>query len=75
VIPWRWLFNRFVRKGAAQMDRNLNTTLWGVGAILVAVGNALVALFDGNPASGFDIGPTLAAILAGVGLINAKDAE
>jgi hypothetical protein len=41
--------------------KNTKTTLAGIGAILVAVGGALKALF--------------AAVTAGIGLIWAKDAE
>lgn len=50
-----------------------NTTLCGIAAIVVAIGSALTAFFDGNPATAMDIGATIAAITAGVGLILAKD--
>jgi len=55
--------------------KNTKTTLAGVGAILVAVGGALKALFDGDPSSNVDLAATIAAVTAGVGLIAAKDAE
>jgi hypothetical protein len=55
--------------------KNTKTTLAGIGAILVAVGGALKALFDGDPATNFDIAATIAAVTAGIGLIAAKDAE
>ena len=55
--------------------KNTKTTLAGVGAILVAVGGALKALFDGDPSTNLDITTTIAAVTAGVGLIWAKDAE
>lgn len=55
--------------------KNTKTTLAGIGAILVAVGGALKAIFDGDPTTTFDITSTVAAIIAGVGLITAKDAE
>ena len=53
---------------------NRKTTLAGIGAILVAVGAALKALFDGDPATTFDLTSTVTAISAGIGLILAKDA-
>lgn len=54
---------------------NRKTTLAGIGAILVAVGAAMKALFDGDPATNFDITSTVTAISAGIGLILAKDAS
>ena len=47
----------------------------GIGAILVAVGTAMKALFDGDPATTFDLTSTVTAISAGIGLILAKDAS
>jgi hypothetical protein len=55
--------------------KNTKTTMAGIGAILVAVGGALKALFDGDPSSNVDLAATIAAVTAGVGLIAAKDAE
>ncbi len=57
------------------MSKNIKTTLWGVGAILVAVGGALVGLFDNDPNTLFDFTGTIAAIIAGFGLITAKDGD
>lgn len=54
---------------------NRKTTLAGIGAILVAVGTALKAFFDGDPATTFDLTTTITAVSAGVGLILAKDAS
>jgi hypothetical protein len=54
---------------------NRNTTIAGIGSILVAVGALLTALFDGDPATLPDYGTAVAAILAGLGLIMAKDAK
>jgi hypothetical protein len=54
---------------------NIKTTLAGIGAILVAVGFALKAIFDGDPTTNVDIGATIAQITVGVGLIAAKDAK
>ena len=53
---------------------NKNTTLAGIAAILVAVGAVLTALFDGNDATLPDYTAAIAAVIAGVGLIFAKDA-
>ena len=55
--------------------KNTKTTLAGVGAILVAVGGALKALFDGDPSTNVDLTTTIAAVTAGIGLIWAKDAS
>ena len=55
--------------------KNTKTTLAGVGAILIAVGGALKALFDGDPSTNLDITSTIAAVTAGIGLIWAKDAS
>jgi hypothetical protein len=55
--------------------KSLKTTLWGVGAILTALGGALVALFDLDPSTNLDLPATFAAIAAGVGLIMAKDVD
>jgi hypothetical protein len=54
---------------------NKNTTIAGIGAILVAVGAVLTAMFDGDPATTADFASAVAAIIAGVGLILAKDAK
>lgn len=54
---------------------NWKTTVAGIGAILVAVGGALVALFDGNPMTNVDLTSTIAAVSAGIGLIVASDAS
>jgi hypothetical protein len=55
--------------------KNTKTTLAGIGAILVAVGGALKALFDNDPTTHLDITTTIAAVTAGIGLIWAKDAK
>jgi hypothetical protein len=55
--------------------QNSKTTFAGIGAILVAVGTALKAIFDGDPATTFDLTTTITAVSAGVGLILAKDAS
>ena len=43
--------------------------------ILIAVGGALKAVFDGDPSTNLDIAATIAAVTAGIGLIWAKDAK
>ena len=55
--------------------KNTKTTLAGVGAILVAIGGGMKALFDGDPSTNLDLTATIAAVTAGIGLIWAKDAE
>lgn len=55
--------------------KNTKTTLAGIGTILVAVGSAMKALFDGDPSTNLDLTATIAAVTAGIGLIWAKDAE
>ena len=55
--------------------KNTKTTLAGVGAILIAIGGALKATFDGDPTTNLDIAATIAAVTAGIGLILAKDAN
>jgi hypothetical protein len=55
--------------------KNTKTTLAGLGAILVAVGGALKAVFDNDPTTNLDLTTTIAAVTAGIGLIWAKDAD
>jgi hypothetical protein len=55
--------------------KNTKTTLAGIGAILVAIGGAMKALFDGDPSTNVDFTTTVAAVSAGIGLIMAKDAD
>lgn len=55
--------------------KDKNTTIAGIGAILVAVGAALSAYFDADPATTVDFATTVAAIIAGIGLIMAKDSK
>jgi hypothetical protein len=55
--------------------KNNKTTMAGIGAILVAVGAAMKALFDGDPSTTFDLTSTVTALSAGIGLILAKDAS
>lgn len=55
--------------------KNAKTTVLGIATILTALGSAVVALIDGDPATTFDIASVVAACTAGLGLIMAKDAE
>jgi hypothetical protein len=55
--------------------KNTKTTLAGVGAILIAIGGALKAVFDNDPTTNLDLTTTIAAVTAGIGLIMAKDAK
>lgn len=54
---------------------NPKTTVAGIGAILVAVGSCLTATFDSDPLTVADWGSAIAAVIAGIGLIFAKDAK
>lgn len=49
------------------------TTAAGIAAILTAVGSALTAMLDTDPATVPDWGAVLAAGIAGFGLIFARD--
>jgi hypothetical protein len=49
------------------------TTVTGIAAILTAVGAALTALFDNDPTTTLDIAVTASAVMAGIGLIFARD--
>jgi hypothetical protein len=53
--------------------KDWKTTSAGIAAILVAVGAALKALADNDPNTVPDIGACIAAVMAGIGLILAKD--
>ena len=55
--------------------KDRNTTVLGIAAILTAVGSLLTAMFDSDPATLPDWGATAAAVIAGIGLIFAKDAK
>lgn len=52
--------------------KSWKTTVAGVLAIVLAVGHAALALINGTSV---DLAATLAAILAGIGLIAAKDSQ
>jgi hypothetical protein len=54
---------------------NRNTTMLGLAAILTAAGGILSAMFDGDPSTLPDFAAGAAAVIAGIGLIFAKDAK
>lgn len=49
------------------------TTFAGIGAILAAIGSLVTAYFDGDPATVPNFTAAAAAVIAGIGLIFAKD--
>lgn len=53
--------------------KSWKTSLTGIAAILTAVGAAIMALMDNDPATVIDVAATAAAIMAGVGLLFARD--
>ena len=55
--------------------KDYKTTYAGIGAILIAVGGVMSSMFDADPVTVPDWGTAIAAILAGFGLIFAKDAK
>lgn len=55
------------------MKSSWKTTLAGIAAIMTAGGAALTALTDGNPATEPDYAALIAAVMAGVGLLFARD--
>jgi hypothetical protein len=52
------------------MTKSWKTTLSGVIAIVIAAGNAIQGMLSGTPV---DMATTIAAVMAGIGLISAKD--
>lgn len=57
------------------MKASWRTSAAGLGAILVALGSAVTALTDNDPLTIPDWGAVVAAVIAGVGLIFARDAK
>ncbi len=55
------------------MIKSWRTTTTGVLAIIAAVVSAVQMLVDGNPATNPDWSAVAAAVIAGVGLITARD--
>jgi hypothetical protein len=57
------------------MNRSWRTTSLGIIAIVTAVAGFVRAVIDGDPATEPDIAALTAAIVAGAGLLFAKDAK
>lgn len=55
------------------MKRSWRTTSAGIAAILVALGGAIDAERDGDPETKPDWGTLAAAVIAGIGLLAARD--
>jgi hypothetical protein len=55
------------------MKKSWKTTAAGIGAILTALGSILTAYFDGNPDTVPDYAALVAAMIAGIGLLAARD--
>lgn len=56
--------------------KDKNTTMWGIGIILGAVGSLMVAQFDGDASTTAEWGAVLVAAVAGIKLIfGSKDPE
>ena len=55
------------------LGKSWKTTGAGVACILTAVGAALTAITDSDPLTNIDIASLMATVIAGVGLIMAKD--
>lgn len=55
------------------LSNSWKTTVTGILAILVAVGGAAIKLLDGSAATNPDWEVVMAAIMAGLGLIFARD--
>jgi hypothetical protein len=53
--------------------RSVNTTVAGVVAVIVVIQGALALLLDGNPATNPDWNTVIPAVVAGIGLILARD--
>jgi hypothetical protein len=56
-------------------NKNWKTTGAGVAAILVALSAALTALSDNDPATNIDFALLVSSVIAGVGLIFARDGD
>lgn len=55
------------------MKKSWKTTVAGIGAILAAIGTALHAQFDIDPATVADWSLVISTTIAGVGLLFARD--
>lgn len=55
------------------MKGSYRTTLAGIAAILTAIGGAITALADNDPATNPDWTAVIASLVAGAGLLAARD--
>ena len=55
--------------------KSWKTTVAGIVTIVIALGSAALTLLDGNSATNPDMGALIAAFVAGIGLITAKDSN
>lgn len=55
--------------------KDRNTTVMGIATILIALSNAALVWFDGDPGTNIDFAASFAAITAGIGLLKAADAK
>lgn len=55
------------------MKGSFRTSALGVLTIVAAIAGALKALLDGDPATVVDVPTVVAAVMAGFGLLNARD--
>jgi hypothetical protein len=65
--------NWIVELLVSRLGASWRTSLAGVALILSAIGTALTALCDNDPATKFNWETTTTAVLAGVALLNARD--
>ena len=66
-----WKIQKEVNK--MNLKGSWRTTGAGIAMILTALGTAVAALTDNDPATQVNIGATISAIVAGVGLLMARD--
>ena len=55
------------------MNASWRTTTAGIAAIVAAIATAVTALFDSDPLTNPEWGAVVAAIMAGIGLMAARD--
>ena len=55
------------------LGKSWTTTGAGIACMLTAIGAALSAITDSDPLTNIDMASLIAAVIAGVGLIMAKD--
>lgn len=68
-----WWIEKEAKKMLEKTPKSWRTTLAGVGALLVVIGDAVRAVFDGDPATNVNWAVTVPAIITGLGLLFARD--